>query len=105
MATNTTGFIINNIEINGERFQLQITYYYNYDSVGETWTNTETYNHDIHISELNLNYNINNSNSAESCEVNGKDKCLLRYTSDMIDIDLVYSTPLALYQFIVTLLP
>jgi hypothetical protein len=104
MATNTTAFIINGIQISNERFQLEISYYYNYDSVGDTWTNTETYTHDIHVTELNLNYNINTSNSAESCEVNGKNKCLLRFTSDMIELSGNYNNPVILYNYIISLL-
>ena len=95
-----TGFIIDNIVNTGTRFQIQITYYYEYDRNTQLYTNSQIYVHDLPITEFNCNAYYDN-NSQDTCELNGKNKCFFRYTNDMYDMSGQYNNPLSLYQYIV----
>ena len=99
MATQT-GFIIDNIVNTGTRFQIQITIYFEYNPSTELYTNSEIYVHDLPITEFSCNSYFNN-NGQETCELNGKNKSLFRYTNDMFDMSGRYNNPTALYQYIV----
>ena len=100
--TQLTAFNIDDISNDGTRFTIQITYFYNYDVNSQTYTNTEKNYFNIPTEEVSVN-RIDNSSSAISlmCEINSIDRCILRYTNDMINPQGQYNDPGILYQAIV----
>ena len=95
-----TAFIINDMSNTGTYFQMQVTIYYNYDNVSEEFINSQTFYHSVPLVEFYIQNILDSSTNATSCELNGKNKCIFRYTTDMIELTGSYNNPSALYQYI-----
>lgn len=102
IKTQLTAFNIDDISNDGTRFTMQITYFYNYDVNSQSYTNTETIYFNIPSEEVSVN-RIDDTTAGVSlmCEINSIDKCILRYTNDMVNPQGQYNDPAILYQFMV----
>lgn len=99
--TSTLGFNINTLVNNNGRFTLEVQYYYNFDIDSGNYTNTEIVYHQMPIEEIwsQVSYNATTSEPGQ-CEINSTNKCLLRYSSDMFNLQQVYSDPVILFQYL-----
>lgn len=100
--TQLTAFNIDDISNDGTRFTMQITYFYNYEINSQSYTNTETIYFNVPSEEVSVN-RIDDTTGGVSlmCEINSIDKCILRYTNDMVNPQGQYNDPGILYQIIV----